>query len=168
MFTHFIISFIKRSVSRLNKCKIAGVELLTQFTQATFKIGYWSTLRYEIKQCFQNQITTWTRDVFNLFLRVVNIHILVSYTCKNFRYCFKFYEILRLSFWLKSSLMLHFLAIHWQSRFCANECIAKIYTKIIGNIFSGRLDVHLQVIQPILKFPYLISLIKYPQVRHLK
>ena len=43
-----------------------------------------------------------------------------------------------------------------------NECIAKIYTKIIGNIFSGRLDVHLQVIQPILKFPYLISIIKYP------
>ena len=36
-----------------------------------------------------------------------------------------------------------------------NECIAKIYTKIIGNIFSSRLDVHLQVIQPILKFPYL-------------
>ena len=43
-----------------------------------------------------------------------------------------------------------------------DEYIAKIYTKIIGNIFSGRFDVHLQVIQPILKFPYLISLIKYP------
>ena len=28
-----------------------------------------------------------------------------------------------------------------------NEYIAKIYTKIIGNIFSGRFDVHLQVIQ---------------------
>ena len=39
------------------------------------------------------------------------------------------------------------------------EYIAKIYTKIIGNIFSGRFDVHLQVIQPILKFPCLISLI---------
>ena len=49
-----------------------------------------------------------------------------------------------------------------------NEYIAKIYTKIIGNIFSGRFDVHLQVIQPILKLPCLISLIKYPQVRHLK
>ena len=73
-----------------------------------------------------------------------------------------------LSFWLKSSLMLHFLAFHWQSRFFVNDCIAKIYTKIIGNFFSGRFDVHLQVIQPILKFPYLISLIKYPQVRHLK
>ena len=46
--------------------------------------------------------------------------------------------------------------------------IAKIYTKIICNILSGRFDVHLQVIQPILKFTYLISLIKYPQVRHLK
>ena len=44
-----------------------------------------------------------------------------------------------------------------------NEYIAKINTKIIGNIFSGRFDVHLQVIQPILKFPYLISLIKYPK-----
>ena len=49
-----------------------------------------------------------------------------------------------------------------------NKYIAKIYTKTICNIFSGRFDVHLQVIQPILKFPYLISLIKYPQVRHLK
>ena len=42
-----------------------------------------------------------------------------------------------------------------------NEYIAKIYTKIIGNIFSGRFDVHLQVIQTILKFPYLISLREY-------
>ena len=49
-----------------------------------------------------------------------------------------------------------------------NGYIAKINTKIIGNIFSGRFDVHLQVIQPILKFSCLISLIKYPQVRHLK
>ena len=67
-----------------------------------------------------------------------------------------------------------FSAIHWQSnkvaksRFCVNECIAKISTKIIGNIFSGLLDVHLQVIQPILKFQHLTTLIKYPQVRHLK
>ena len=36
------------------------------------------------------------------------------------------------------------------------------------NISSGRFDVHLQVIKPIFKFPYLISLIKYPQIRHLK
>ena len=49
-----------------------------------------------------------------------------------------------------------------------NEYIAKFFMKIIGNIFSGRFDVHLQEIQPILKFQYLISLIKYPQVRHLK
>ena len=49
-----------------------------------------------------------------------------------------------------------------------NEYKGKMYTKIIGNIFSGRIDVQLQVIQPILKFPYLISLIKYPHVRHLK
>ena len=69
---------------------------------------------------------------------------------------------------VKTSLVLHFLAFHWQSRFCVNKYIAKIYTKIICNIFSGRFDVHLQVIKPILIFPYLISLIKYPQVRHLK
>ena len=43
-----------------------------------------------------------------------------------------------------------------------NEYKAKIHTKIICIIFSDRFDVHLQVIQPILKFPYLISLIKYP------
>ena len=34
--------------------------------------------------------------------------------------------------------------------------------------FSDRFDVHLQVIQPILKFSYLILPIKYPQIRHLK
>ena len=49
-----------------------------------------------------------------------------------------------------------------------NDYMAKMYTKIICNISSGRFDVHLQVIQPILKFPFLISLIKYPQIRHLK
>ena len=43
-----------------------------------------------------------------------------------------------------------------------NEYIAKIYKKNVCNIDSGRFDVHLQVIQPTLKFPYLISLIKYP------
>ena len=51
--------------------------------------------------------------------------------------------------------------------FCVNEYIVKIYAKIIGNIFfwsvvmggsaahyySGRFDIHLQVIQPIVKFP---------------
>ena len=49
-----------------------------------------------------------------------------------------------------------------------NNYIAKMYAKIICNIFSGRFDVHLQVIQPIPKFPYLFLLIKYPQVRHMK
>ena len=32
--------------------------------------------------------------------------------------------------------------------------MAKIYTKIICNIFSGRFDVHLQLIQPILSHAY--------------
>ena len=49
-----------------------------------------------------------------------------------------------------------------------NDYIAKMYTKVICYISSGHFDVHLQVIQPILKFTYLISLIKYPQIRHLK
>ena len=145
-----MITFIKMYVSWLYKCKIADVQLLILFTQATFKIGCWSTLWYEIKQCFQKQITTWKMDVFSLLLRVVNIHILVIYTCTNFWYCFIFYEILRLPFWLKSSWMLHFLTFHWQSRFCVNEYMAKINTKIILNIFSGGFDVHLQVIQKIL------------------
>ena len=86
---------------------------------------------------------------FSLLLRVVNIHILVIYTCIFFWYCSIFYEILRLPFWLKSSMKLHFLVFNWQRSFCLNEYIAKIYTKIICNIFSGRCDVHLQVIRPI-------------------
>ena len=158
-----LITFIKRSVSWLNKCKIVVVKLLIQFTQATFKIGCWSTLRYEIKQCFQKQITTWTRDVFSLLLRVVNIHILVIYTCKSFWYCFIFYEILRLPFWLKSSLILHFLAFHWQSHFLRERIHSKNLYKLFATFCSGRFDFHLQVIQPILKFPYLIPLIKYPK-----
>ena len=48
-----------------------------------------------------------------------------------FLYCFIFYEILRLPFWLKSSLMPNFLVVHSQRRFRVNEYIAKIYTKII-------------------------------------
>ena len=52
-----------------------------------------------------------------------------------FWYCFVFFEILRLPFWLKFSLMLHFLAFQWQHRFCVNEYIAKIYTKIICTCF---------------------------------
>ena len=44
----------------------------------------------------------------------------------------------------EASLMLHFLAFHWQSRFFVNKYIAKIYKKIICIIFSGRFDVHLQ------------------------
>ena len=76
---------------------------------------------------------------------MVNFHILVIYTCKKFWYCFIFYEILSLSFWLKSSLMLHFLAKHWPSRFCVNEYIAKFIRKSFVTFFSGRCDVHLQI-----------------------
>ena len=156
-------NFIKMSISGLNKYKVAVVKLLNYITQAIFKIGCWSTLRYEIRQCFRKQITAWTSGVFSLLLRVVNVHILVIYNCKNLSYCFIFYEILRLQFLLKSALMLHFLAFHWHSRFCCHDCIAKMYTKIICNISSGRFDVRLQVMQPFLKFLYLISLIKSPK-----
>ena len=58
IFTHFIITFIKRSVSWQKKCKITVVQLFILLTQVTFKIRYISTLRYETKQCFQKQITT--------------------------------------------------------------------------------------------------------------
>ena len=62
-----------------------------------------------------------------------------------------------------------FLAFHSQRRLCVNEYIAKkLYENYLSRFFSGRFDVHLQVIQPILKFPYLISPIKYHQIRHLK
>ena len=49
-----------------------------------------------------------------------------------------------------------------------NDNIAEMYTKIICNNSASRFDVNLQIRQPILKFPYLISLIKYPQIRHMK
>ena len=81
---------------------------------------------------------------------MVNTHILVIYTCKNFWYCFIFYELLRLPFWLKSSLMQHFLAFPSQRRFCVNEYIAKNLYKNLLSSFFGRFDVHLHVIQPIL------------------
>ena len=58
---------------------------------------------------------------------------------QSFLYCFIFYEKLKLPFWLKSSLILQFLAFHWQSRFCVNKYIAKIYTKIICIIFFWSL-----------------------------
>ena len=61
-----------------------------------------------------------------------------------------------------------FSGIALTESFCVNEYIAKIYAKIICYNFSGRFDVHLQVIQTILKLSYLISLIKYLKVRHLK
>ena len=35
--------------------------------------------------------------------------------------------------------MLHFLALQWQRRFCVNEYIAKIYTKIICHVFFWAL-----------------------------
>ena len=59
---------------------------------------------------------------------------------------------------------------HFNDRvvFCVNDYIAKMYTKIVCNISSGRFDVDFQIIQPILKFPFLISLINNPQIRHLK
>ena len=52
--------------------------------------------------------------------------------------------------------------------FCVNEYIAKFIRKSFVPFSSGRFDVHLQVILPILKFPYLIFFIKYPQVCYLK
>ena len=49
-----------------------------------------------------------------------------------------------------------------------NDYIAKMYTKIMCNISSGRFDVQLLVIQPILKFSFLNLLIKNLQIRNLK
>ena len=101
--------------------------------------------------------------VFSLLLRVVNIHILVIHTCKKIWYCFIFYEILRLAIWVKILFDVTFSCIPLTGSFCVNEYILKFFTKTICNIFSGRFDVHLQVIQPILKIPYLIWFIKHPK-----
>ena len=118
------------SISDLcNLTYFAVVQLLNLSTQVAFKIGYWSTLRYEMKQCFQKQITTRTKDVFSLLLCEVFIYILVIYNCKNIWYCFIFYEIMMLPFWLKSSLMQYSLAFNWHSRFYVKDYIKKMFTK---------------------------------------
>ena len=93
---------------------------------------------------------------------MVNIHILVIYNCKNLLNCFIFYEILRLQFIVKIRLDATFSGIPSTKSFGGYDYIGKMYTKIICNICSGRFDVRLQEIQPFLKFPYLISLIKSP------
>ena len=63
----------------------------------------------------------------------------------------------------KSFLMLHFLAFHWQGLFVWTNTYWNFLRKSFVTFFSGRFDVHLQVIQPILKIPYLISFIKHPK-----
>ena len=48
----------------------------------------------------------------------------------NLQYCFIFYEIMEPQFCLNSSLMPHSLASGSHSRFCVNDYIAKMNTKI--------------------------------------
>ena len=37
---------------------------------------------------------------------------------------------------------------------CTNDYIARLYSKTVFNISSGSYVVHVQVIQPFMKFPY--------------
>ena len=50
--------------------------------------------------------------------------------------------------------MPHFLVFGRHSLLCTNDYIARLYSKIAFNISSGSYGVHVQVIQPFLKFPY--------------
>ena len=59
------------------------------------------------------------------------------------------------------------MALKSHSRYCVNDYIAKMFTKIACNTSSGLYGVRLQVTQPFLKVPCLFSLIKYIPKRHL-
>ena len=50
--------------------------------------------------------------------------------------------------------MPHFLVFVGHSLLCTNNYIAMLYSKIAFNISSGSYGVHVQVIQPFLKFQY--------------
>ena len=50
--------------------------------------------------------------------------------------------------------MTHFLVFGCHSLLCTNDYTASLYSKIAFNILSGSYGVHVQVIQPFLKFPY--------------
>ena len=50
--------------------------------------------------------------------------------------------------------MPHFLVFGCHSRFSTKDYIVKLYSKIVFNISFGSDGVHVQVIQPFLKFRY--------------
>ena len=155
IFTHFIITFIKRSVAWLNYTSHIQNRVL-KYTAIWNKTMFSKADNYINEGCFQSTSSCGKYTyIGDLYLQKI---LILLYSLWN----------TEAAILVKIPLDANFLAFHWQSRFCVNEYIAKIDTKIICNIFSGRFDVHLQVIQPILKFQYLISFIKYPQVRHLK
>ena len=71
---------------------------------------------------------------------------------------------MRPSIWLKPTLVPFSLAFSSHSRFCVNDYIAKMYTKIACNISSGRFDVRLQVMQPFLNFSCFFLTHKVPLI----
>ena len=71
---------------------------------------------------------------------------------------------MRPSIWLKSTLVPFSLAFSSHSRFCVNDYIAKMYTKIACNIYSCRFDVRLQVMQPFLNFSCFFLTHKVPLI----
>ena len=50
--------------------------------------------------------------------------------------------------------MSHFLVFDCHSILCTNDYIARLYSKIAFNSSSGSYEIHVQVIHPVLKFPY--------------
>ena len=50
--------------------------------------------------------------------------------------------------------MPHFLVFGCHCLLCTNDYIARLYSKIAFNNLSGSYGVYVQVIQPLLKFPY--------------
>ena len=60
------------------------------------------------------------------FLRGKYPYISDLYLQKKFGIFYILYEILRLPFWIKSSMKLHFLVVNLQRSFCMYEYIAKI------------------------------------------
>ena len=87
-------------------------------------------------------------------IRAVNIYILVINNCKTLTYGIIFHEIMRPPFWLKFSLMPHFMAFMSCSRFCVNDFIAKMYIKL-------HVTFHL------IAMVFICKLYKYIEKRHL-
>ena len=128
-----------------------------RFQHCTFRFPEW-VLNYpaiRTKTVFSNSeyymSCAYFQSVFSCgeynYISMINI-------CRHIVYCSNFREIMWSSFWLRSSLMTNFFVFGCHSLLCTNDYIARLYSKIDFNVSSGSYGVHVQVIQPFLKFPY--------------